>query len=150
MTQQNKGFSLVELMIAVAIVGILSAIALPSYNSYVEKTNLARAKEHMTNLRQMLASEKLQNPRSYTSYTDMKTFYEGKIGLLPSEVSSKYTFAVSTSEQNSLPIAILIATPKSSGYQYGLWSGADGSVYRCKKADVSSASTTNPSSCEAF
>ena len=34
-----KGFTLVELMITVAIIGILSAVAYPSYTGYVTKSN---------------------------------------------------------------------------------------------------------------
>jgi len=43
MQQRQSGFTLVELMIVVAIVGILSAIAVPSYNSYVMRARLVEA-----------------------------------------------------------------------------------------------------------
>ena len=36
---KKNGFSLIELMIAVGIVGILAAIAIPSYSAYVKRTN---------------------------------------------------------------------------------------------------------------
>ena len=43
MQQRHSGFTLVELMLVVAIIGILGAIAVPSYNSYVLRTRLAEA-----------------------------------------------------------------------------------------------------------
>ena len=36
---KNKGFSMMELMISVAIVGILAAIAIPSYSAYTRRAN---------------------------------------------------------------------------------------------------------------
>ena len=46
--KQAQGFTLIELMISVAIIGILASIAIPSYNSYIAKSELAAALYEIT------------------------------------------------------------------------------------------------------
>lgn len=44
---RQAAFSLIELLVAIAIIGILSAIAVPAYQNYVKNANMTRVNTHM-------------------------------------------------------------------------------------------------------
>lgn len=67
--RRARGFTLIEIMIVVAIVGVLMAIALPSYTSYVARANRADAKGQMLQVAQYMhrfyaANDKFHEDRS--------------------------------------------------------------------------------------
>jgi len=52
--QMQKGFTLIELMIVVAIIGILAAIAIPQYQNYVAKSQVSRVMAETGSLRTVI------------------------------------------------------------------------------------------------
>ncbi len=75
--KNQQGFTLIELMIVVAIVAILAAIAIPSYTQYVVKTNRSDAKIVLMRFAQLQESYFVQN----MSYAQDLTTGAGGLGL---------------------------------------------------------------------
>ncbi|WP_336684864.1 pilin [Stenotrophomonas maltophilia] len=97
----QSGFSLIELMIVVAIIAILTAVAIPQYNDYVARTQLAEAVTMLGGLKTPVA-EQFINSNDATS-----------CDLPPSSVTTgKYVESIEATP--SVP-CIIKATMKATG-----------------------------------
>lgn len=106
----SDGFTLIELMIVVAIIGILAAIVVPSYQNYVERTRRSTAQSNLMELSQWMERYFSEN---YT-YLD-----NGSAPTLPFNHSPKnnqpseafYDIQLQNVTQNSFTLQ---ATPKNA------------------------------------
>ncbi len=90
----NSGFTLIELMITVAIVGILAAIALPAYNEYLLRGRLTEATATLAGHRVKM-EQFYQDNRTYTGACDV-----GSIAVTPS-ATGNFTFACNIPDANT-------------------------------------------------
>ena len=136
------GFTLIEMMVTVAIVAILVSIALPSYSRYIEKGDLVNARSKMVNIADIIKTELVKKPSYLQNKTEADLNAE-IAGMIDGDLKAKYTFTTEFIRQGKIkeegpqkgkgyPVGIRIyAEPKKSGYSYTAWVSSQGASYSC-------------------
>jgi type IV pilus assembly protein PilE len=107
------GFTLIELMIAVVIVGILAAIAYPSYQDHLRKSRRSAAQSFMIDVA----------TREQQYLIDARSYAGGAGGLVklnlvvPAEVSRFYSVTIEPAAPAAPPSYTIIATPIAGSAQ---------------------------------
>jgi type IV pilus assembly protein PilE len=107
--RNQGGFTLIELMIAVAIVGILAAIELPAYDSSIRRGNRSDAQSFMLDVAQR-QQQFYTDRRSYVALPDHAAFEANNLGV-PTRLAQFYEFSVAI-DPNPPPRFTITATPK--------------------------------------
>jgi type IV pilus assembly protein PilE len=116
-----RGFTLIEVMAAVAVIGVLVAIAYPSYLGQVRKSNRSAAQQFMADVASR-EQQMLLDLRSYVAVAATANFPNaptaGSPGLnlvVPTNAQVNYDFAVAAPAPTAsapLPTFTVTATPK--------------------------------------
>lgn len=131
---KNKGFTLVEMMIVVAIIGILAAIGMPAYNDYIERGELADAKQATVSLYQSFEANRLARPNDFRSDVQFKAELGKEKSKISKRITNLYSFTETISMRNNIPVGFSFEVqPLKSGKKYYMKVDERGMAERCTK-----------------
>ena len=141
-----QGFTLVEMLIVIAIIGILSTIAYPSYIRFIERGYQSQAHMELLAINNALKTNLVKNPS-----LKMKDEIEGSTGLVKTykaapEVAAKYDFSgeMKNKDSKNSRAYYLFATPKKgTDYRLSVWMDSLGNAYKCTDAESAKAKSTS-------
>lgn len=134
------GFTLVEMLITVAIIGILATIAMPSYNRYIERGYLSQAYADLVSINSNVRTYIVKNPGTKIDSDKLKNIISKST---TAEIAERYDFAGSVPDDKSRRY-LLSATPKAdTGYTQALWADSLGEAYKCTDAASAKAFSTS-------
>lgn len=136
MKAMQKGFTLIELMIVVAIIGILAAVALPAYQDYITRGQVSEAVALSGGLKSPLAeygADKNAWPTALVAPTAVAS-----TGQLNATLIGKYS-TVATTVSGTYPSGVITATMttgKASGSALTMTTHNGGSTWVCGNTTV--------------
>lgn len=107
---QQPGFTLIEMMIVVAIIGVLAAIAYPSYQRYVIKTKRVDMMSELHNIATQIQNRKL----SQGSYAAISTAVIADFNNKPFPTQDTPLYTVTVTPNPLTSKWIITATPKQT------------------------------------
>lgn len=112
--KQKNGFTLIELMITVAVIAIISAIAYPSYTQYIVRAKRSSAESFMVTVSNR-QEQSMLNARSYFAVaTGVDAEWTAVSMAVPAEVKGNYTITVTADNSATPPAYTVTAAPKAA------------------------------------
>ncbi len=111
--RRGRGFTLIELMVVVVIVGILAAVAYPSYKNYILKGHRSSAQAFLMDAAQRQQQYFLDN-RTYATSLGALFGTATESAAVPGEVSKYYGTPVIATTAGPPPTFVITATPQGS------------------------------------
>ena len=111
MPKTHRGFTLIEVMIVVAIVGILSAIALPSYTEYIRRGHRAEARAAL-----LQGAQWMERAATATGTYPLTASFPTTLTTMQ---SGRYTVAVASPPASAASGAAFTLTATPAGGQVG-------------------------------